>query len=166
MAMVTVACGSLSPLCANPSRLSLGVRGMATQMVARDHALNGDSDSAHRRLYDAQNLITRAASRQEDEPAWVYFQGDTWLTAQRGMIETELAEHGKTNPQLAITLLEKALADLPDSYQRDRAWHGAMLQVHMLPLTIAMRCWHGIEVRDRCGSREPLCGDRTKAASG
>lgn len=108
-------------------RTSLGVQGMATQMVARGYALNGDSDSAHRTLDDAQELITRASSRQEDEPAWMYFYGDTWLTAQRGMIETELAEHGKTDPRVAITLLEKALADLPETYRRDRAWYGTML---------------------------------------
>lgn len=100
---------------------------MATQMVARGYALNGDSDNAHRALDDAQKLITRAASRQEDEPAWMYFYGDTWLTAQRGMMKTELSEHGKTDPGVAITLLEKALADLPESYRRDRAWYGTML---------------------------------------
>lgn len=100
---------------------------MAAQMAARGHALSGDADSAHRVLDNAEELIMAAASRQEDEPPWMYFYGATWLTAQRGMIETELAEQRKGNPQYAVASLIRALADLPDSYRRDRTWYGTML---------------------------------------
>jgi transcriptional regulator with XRE-family HTH domain len=108
-------------------RISPGVQGMATQMIARGYALSGNTEMTHRMLDDAEQMIASAASRPEDEPPWMYFYGDTWLMAQRGMIEVELAERGKGNAQHAVTLLEKALGDLPDSYRRDRTWYGTML---------------------------------------
>jgi hypothetical protein len=111
----------------NDELTSPGVQGMAAQMIARGHAIGGDSDNAHRAIENAQALITAAAERPEDEPPWMYFYGETWFTAQRGMIETELAERRKGKPQYAVALLERALNDLPDSYRRDRAWYGAML---------------------------------------
>jgi transcriptional regulator with XRE-family HTH domain len=109
------------------SRASLGIQGMAAQMTARGHALCGDADSAHRELDDAEGLIAAAASRPEDEPPWMYFYGDTWFTAQRGMVETELAERHKGGTRTAVPLLEKALNSLPDSYRRDRIWYGTVL---------------------------------------
>ncbi len=108
-------------------RTSPGVQGMATQMIARGHAIGSDPDNAHRAIDSAQALIVTAAEHPEDEPPWMYFYGETWFTAQRGMIETELAERGKGKPQYAVALLERALSDLPESYRRDRAWYGAML---------------------------------------
>jgi transcriptional regulator with XRE-family HTH domain len=111
----------------NDDRTSPGVQGMAAQMIARGHAIGSDSDNAHRGIDQAQALIATAAEHPEDEPPWMYFYGETWFTAQRGMIETELAERGKGEPQYAVALLERALSDLPESYRRDRAWYGAML---------------------------------------
>jgi hypothetical protein len=111
----------------NDDRTSPGVQGMAAQMVARGHAIGSDSDNAHRGIDEAQSLIATAAEHPEDEPPWMYFYGETWFTAQRGMIETELAERGKGEPQYAVALLERALSDLPESYRRDRAWYGTML---------------------------------------
>jgi hypothetical protein len=57
----------------------------------------------------------------------MYFYGETWFTAQRGMIETELAEPGAGNARHAVRLLDKALQNLPEPYRRDRAWYGVML---------------------------------------
>jgi len=111
----------------NDKRTSMGVQGMATQMIARGYALDSDADKAHRAIDEAENLISSAASHPEDEPPWMYFYGDTWFTAQRGMIETELAERKVGNPRRAVDLLGKALRDLPESYRRDRAWYGTML---------------------------------------
>jgi ATP/maltotriose-dependent transcriptional regulator MalT len=96
-------------------------------MVARGHAIGGDPDSAHRAIDDAQVLVTAAAEHAEDEPPWMYFYDEAWFTAQRGMIEADLAEHGKGEPRLAVTLLQRALSSLPESYRRDRAWWGTML---------------------------------------
>jgi hypothetical protein len=96
-------------------------------MTVRGYALCGDADRAHRAVDEAEALIEAAASRPEDEPPWMYFYGDTWLTAQRGMIETELAERRKGSARNAVALLEKALNDLPDSYRRDRTWYGTVL---------------------------------------
>jgi hypothetical protein len=69
---------------------SLGVQGMAAQMAARGHALNGDADNARRLLDEAQTLINRAAEHPEDEPPWMYFYGETWFTLQRGMAALHL----------------------------------------------------------------------------
>jgi transcriptional regulator with XRE-family HTH domain len=109
------------------NRTSIGVQGMATQMIARGHALDSDADKAHRAIDEAESLVSSAASHPEDEPPWMYFYGETWLMAQRGMIETELAERKVGNPRHAVALLGKALKDLPESYRRDRAWYGTML---------------------------------------
>jgi hypothetical protein len=111
----------------NDDRTSLGVQGMASQMIARGHALDADTGKAHRALDEAETLIQSAAEHPEDEPDWMYFYGETWFSAQRGMIETELAERGAGNARYAVRLLDKALRDLPESYRRDRAWYGVML---------------------------------------
>ncbi len=111
----------------NDNRTSLGVQGMASQMIARGHALESDTSKAHRSLDEAESLIKSAAEHPEDEPDWMYFYGETWFTAQRGMIETELAERGAGNARYAVALLGKALRDLPESFRRDRAWYGTML---------------------------------------
>ena len=48
------------------------------------HALNHDSDQAHRLLDEAQVLIGRATEHQEDEPPWMYLYDETWFTLPRG----------------------------------------------------------------------------------
>ncbi|MFH9422128.1 helix-turn-helix domain-containing protein [Streptomyces sp. NPDC017529] len=101
---------------------SPGVRGMAAQMAARGHSLNGAGSDAHRLLDEAQALITRASERPEDEPAWMYFYGDTWFTLQRGMIAMHLHDWGD-----AVRQLRTGLAGLGDGYRRDRTWYGCCL---------------------------------------
>ncbi|MFK8845561.1 helix-turn-helix domain-containing protein [Streptomyces sp. Ac-502] len=101
---------------------SPGVRGMAAQMAARGHALIGAGGDAHRLLDEAQALITRASERPEDEPAWMYFYGETWFTLQRGMIAMHLRDWSG-----AVQDLRTGLAGLGDSYRRDRTWYGCCL---------------------------------------
>ncbi|GCD47136.1 helix-turn-helix domain-containing protein [Streptomyces paromomycinus] len=101
---------------------SPGVRGMAAQMAARGHSLNGAGDHAHRLIDEAQGLITRASEHPEDEPAWMYFYGETWFTLQRGMI----AMHLRDWPD-AIGHLRTGLAKLEAPYRRDRTWYGCCL---------------------------------------
>ncbi|MFC9684696.1 helix-turn-helix domain-containing protein [Streptomyces sp. NPDC056948] len=101
---------------------SLGVQGMAAQMAARGHALNGDADDAERHLDDAQALISRAAEHPEDEPPWMYFYGETWFTLQRGMAALHLR-----NWQTATAHLTTGLNALPDEYRRDRTWYQSCL---------------------------------------
>ncbi|KPI26760.1 helix-turn-helix domain-containing protein [Streptomyces sp. NPDC054950] len=101
---------------------SLGVQGMAAQMEARGHALNGDSDDAHRRLDEAQGLISRASQRPEDEPPWMYFYGETWFTLQRGMAALHLRDW-----RGAVDHLTVGLDALPDDYLRDKTWYRACL---------------------------------------
>ncbi|WP_030673558.1 helix-turn-helix domain-containing protein [Streptomyces rimosus] len=101
---------------------SPGVRGMAAQMAARGHSLNGAGGEAHRLIDEAQALIDRASGRPEDEPAWMYFYGDTWFTLQRGMIAVHLRDWSG-----AVGHLRTGLAGLADSYRRDRTWYGCCL---------------------------------------
>lgn len=101
---------------------SLGVRAMAVQMASRGHALSGARNDAYRRIDEAQVLIARAAERPEDEPAWMYFYGETWFTLQRGMIAMHLHDWHD-----AIGHLRAGLADLEDGYRRDRTWFGSCL---------------------------------------
>lgn len=103
-------------------RITPGVQGMAAQMEARGHALAGDAGPARRLLGQAQELITLAAGRPEDEPPWMYFYGEDWFTLQRGMAELHLG-----NWRDAAGLLQAGLGALPASYRRDRAWYGACL---------------------------------------
>ncbi|MCT7353114.1 helix-turn-helix domain-containing protein [Streptomyces sp. 15-116A] len=101
---------------------SLGVQGMAAQMAARGHALNGDADAAYRGLDEAQMLISRAAEHPEDEPPWMYFYGETWFTLQSGMAALHLRDWRK-----AVEHLTVGLDALADGYRRDRTWYRACL---------------------------------------
>ncbi|ANZ16809.1 helix-turn-helix transcriptional regulator [Streptomyces noursei] len=101
---------------------SPGVRGMAAQMAARGHALNQEGDAARRLLDEAQELITHAATRPEDEPPWMYFYDDTWFTLQHGMAAMHLGAW-----RTATRHLTSGLAALPPNYRRDRAWYRSCL---------------------------------------
>jgi len=103
-------------------RVSSGIEGMAAQMTARGNALLGDEDTARRVLDEAQTLVTKASEHPENEPDWMYFYGDDWFTAQRGMIELDL-----NNGKPAVEYLTTALSRLPENYRRDRAWFSACL---------------------------------------
>ncbi|MFI0212801.1 helix-turn-helix domain-containing protein [Streptomyces lydicus] len=101
---------------------SLGVRGMAAQMQARGHALNHAPDEARRLLDEAQDLISRAAERPEDEPPWMYFYDETWFTLQRGMAAMHLGDWAEATRHLTT-----GLGALPDHYRRDLTWYRACL---------------------------------------
>ncbi|MFB4193141.1 helix-turn-helix domain-containing protein [Streptomyces carpaticus] len=101
---------------------SPGVQGMAAQMAARGHALGGDRSAAHRLLDEAEDLISRAAQRTEDEPPWMYFYDETWFTLQRGMADMHLRDWAGATERLTA-----GLAALPEDYRRDRAWYRSCL---------------------------------------
>ncbi|MGW6054433.1 helix-turn-helix domain-containing protein [Streptomyces sp. NPDC055189] len=101
---------------------SLGVQGMATQMAARGHALNGEADEAHRLLDEAQETMSRAAEHPECEPPWMYFYSPNWFTLQRGMATLHLRDW-----QSAIDQLTMGLAAMPDAYRRDKTWYRSCL---------------------------------------
>ncbi|MEV6817924.1 XRE family transcriptional regulator [Nocardiopsis dassonvillei] len=101
---------------------SRGIAGMAEQMRARGHALLSEPDAARKSLDEAETLIRTASERPEDEPDWMYFYGDTWFLAQRGMVELDLGEGER-----AVDMLSRALEGLPEHYRRDRAWYRACL---------------------------------------
>jgi hypothetical protein len=101
---------------------TFGVRGMAAQMEARGHALDGAADDALRLLDEAQHLVDRAAARPEDEPPWMYFYDATWFTLQRGMAAMQLRDW-----RAAVDHLTPGLGALPDMYRRDKTWYRACL---------------------------------------
>jgi len=94
-----------------------GVQGMAAQMTARGHALNGDADDAHRLFDEAQTLMRRASEHPEDEPVWMYFYDENWFTLQRGMAALHLRDW-----RSAVDDLTAGLDALPDEYRRDKTW--------------------------------------------
>ncbi|MEU5612520.1 helix-turn-helix transcriptional regulator [Streptomyces sparsogenes] len=101
---------------------SLGVQGMAVQMAARGHALQGEASDAHRLFDEAQRLISRASERPEDEPVWMYFYDETWFTLQRGMAALHLRDWRE-----AAEHITAGLDALPDEYRRDKTWYRACL---------------------------------------
>ncbi|MEU6989078.1 helix-turn-helix transcriptional regulator [Streptomyces sp. NPDC046465] len=101
---------------------SLGVQGMATQMAARGHALNGAADDAHRLLDEAQEIMLRASEHPEDEPPWMYFYSTGWFTLQRGMATLHLRGWRTAVDQLMV-----GLSGMPDQYRRDKTWFRACL---------------------------------------
>ncbi|MFG2148621.1 helix-turn-helix domain-containing protein [Streptomyces sp. NPDC048696] len=101
---------------------SLGVQGMAAQMAARGHALDGEADHAHRLLDEAQGLISRASEHPEGEPVWMYFYDETWFTLQRGMAALHLRDW-----RAAVDHITAGLDALPDEYRRDKTWYRACL---------------------------------------
>jgi len=103
-------------------RVTPGIQGMAVQMAARGHAAMGEARRARRLLAEAEELIRDAAEHPEDEPPWMYFYGEGWFDMQRGMAELTLNDGVR-----AVRFLERGLAQLPQSYRRDRAWFGTCL---------------------------------------
>ncbi|MEU6676703.1 helix-turn-helix transcriptional regulator [Streptomyces sp. NPDC046925] len=101
---------------------SLGVQGMATQMAARGHALNGEAKEAHRLLDEAQETMSQAAEHPEDQPSWMYFYDENWFRLQRGMATLHLRDWRSAVDQLTV-----GLAAMPDEYRRDKAWFRACL---------------------------------------
>lgn len=101
---------------------SSGVQGMAAQMAARGHALDGAADDAGRLLDEAQDLISRASEHPEDEPVWMYFYDETWFTLQRGMAALHLRDW-----RAAVDHITVGLEALPDEYRRDKTWYRACL---------------------------------------
>ncbi|MEF2527144.1 MULTISPECIES: helix-turn-helix domain-containing protein [Streptomyces] len=93
-------------------------RGLAVQMAGRGHALDGDADAAYRRLDEAQLIIANAT----DAPPWLYFYGESWFAAQRGMADLHLRDW-----RSAIENLTAGLAGFTPAFRRDRAWYGACL---------------------------------------
>ncbi|MGA5000922.1 helix-turn-helix domain-containing protein [Streptomyces arboris] len=93
-------------------------RAMAVQMAGRGHALEGDADDAYRRLDEAQQIIATAS----DAPPWLYFYGESWFAAQRGMADLHLKEWSSAAVNLVI-----GLAAFAPSFRRDRAWYGSCL---------------------------------------
>ncbi|MBV7668366.1 helix-turn-helix domain-containing protein [Streptomyces halstedii] len=97
---------------------SAATRAMAVQMAGRGHALEGEAVEAYRRLDEAQQMIARAV----DVPPWLYFYGESWFSAQRGMADTHMK-----NWSGAVDNLVAGLAGFGPGFRRDRAWYGACL---------------------------------------
>ncbi|MFE2146934.1 helix-turn-helix domain-containing protein [Streptomyces sp. NPDC059456] len=108
----------LGEAAASTEGASDATRAMAVQMAGRGHALDGDGDSAYRRLDEAQLIIANAI----DVPPWLYFYDEPWFAAQRGMADLHLKDWPS-----AIRNLTEGLAGFAVGFRRDRAWYGACL---------------------------------------
>ncbi|MFE3553760.1 helix-turn-helix domain-containing protein [Streptomyces sp. NPDC059193] len=111
-------CVRLGEAAASKAGASEATRAMAVQMAGRGYALEGDGGAAYRRLDEAQRIIAGAT----DAPPWLYFYGESWFSAQRGMADLHLSRWGS-----AVENLATGLAGFDLSYRRDRAWYGACL---------------------------------------
>lgn len=111
-------CVRLGEAAASTAGASEVTRAMAVQMAGRGHALEGDGGAAYRRLDEAQSIIANAA----DAPPWLYFYGESWFAAQRGMADLHLKEWSS-----AVTHLTLGLTGFTSTFRRDRAWYGACL---------------------------------------
>ncbi|MEU3073208.1 XRE family transcriptional regulator [Streptomyces laurentii] len=111
-------CVRLAEAAATTPGATATTRAMALQMAGRGHALEGDARAAYHRLDEAQRVITTAV----DAPPWLYFYGESWFSAQRGMADLHLNAWER-----AAENLRAGLAGFAPSYRRDRAWYGACL---------------------------------------
>ncbi|MEU3407076.1 XRE family transcriptional regulator [Streptomyces sp. NPDC006670] len=97
---------------------SAATRAMAVQMVGRGYALQREGGEAYARLDEAQRIIGDAV----DAPPWLYFYGESWFAAQRGMADLHLKDW-----EGAVGNLTAGLAGFASAFRRDRAWYGACL---------------------------------------
>lgn len=111
-------CVRLAEAAASTAGATATTRAMALQMAGRGHALEGDARAACHRLDEAQRIIANAT----DAPPWLYFYGESWFAAQRGMADLHLKEWGR-----ATENLREGLSGFAPAYRRDRAWYGACL---------------------------------------
>ncbi len=117
-------CITLSSASLRITMASPGVRALSAQQLARGYALVRDREACERALDDAVSLSAKAATKPAGVPPWLYYQTPTRLEIQRAMCYRDLGMHGK-----AIGMLRKAIADLPDTYRRDRGQYLARLAV-------------------------------------
>ncbi|RSS60794.1 XRE family transcriptional regulator [Streptomyces sp. WAC07061] len=111
-------CVRLGEAAASLRGASEATRAMAVQMAGRGYALEGERDEAYSRLDEAQRIIAGAV----DAPPWLYFYGESWFAAQRGMADLHLKDWDG-----AVGNLTSGLAGFAPSFRRDRAWYGSCL---------------------------------------
>ncbi|MGK5638395.1 helix-turn-helix domain-containing protein [Streptomyces sp. URMC 126] len=111
-------CVRLAEAAAATPGASRATRAMALQMAGRGRALEGDAEGAYRNLDEAHRVILDA----RDAPPWLYFYGESWFSAQRGMADVHLKAWSS-----AVDHLVAGLAGFAPAFRRDRAWYGACL---------------------------------------
>ncbi|MFC5800505.1 helix-turn-helix domain-containing protein [Streptomyces formicae] len=111
-------CVRLGEAAASTAGADEATRAMAVQMAGRGHALDGEDTKAYRKLDEAQRIITGAT----DAPPWLYFYGESWFAAQRGMADLHLKNWTGAAGNLTV-----GLGGFAPSFRRDRAWYGSCL---------------------------------------
>jgi hypothetical protein len=96
--------------------LTPGVLGLAAQQEARGLALDGAGTAALRKADESERLTDRAADRPEDEPPWIYFDGEPYRLVRRGIVLDHLGRHREAADALTV-----GIDQLPPSMRRDRA---------------------------------------------
>ncbi|MEU1282592.1 helix-turn-helix domain-containing protein [Streptomyces sp. NPDC005805] len=111
-------CVRLAESAASTTGVSEATRAMAVQMAGRGHALAEEPGEAYRKLDEAQRIIADAA----DAPPWLYFYGESWFAAQRGMADLHLRNWAGAADHLIV-----GLDGFAPAFRRDRAWYGSCL---------------------------------------
>ncbi len=91
-----------------------GVRALAAVEEALGWALQGNPDGAKQKLDESAGLLAKSAGG--DEPPWIYWFNEEYLTAYRGVCLTDGGD-----AEAAIETFERAIAALPEDRVRDRA---------------------------------------------
>lgn len=106
----------------NSSTLTRPMRAAAIQQEAHGYALDADEVSCHTRLDDAHDFAASSDTKGDARTGHGDFCTASYIEIQRANCWLTLGR-----PDLAVTLFETALDELPDAYQRDRGLAQARL---------------------------------------
>ena len=108
---------------------SLAVRALAVQQEGRGLALTGDAEGSDSKMEQADEMVLEAAEHPEAQPPWLYFYDPIYLRLQRGLAQVYLGEHDRNRYEQAVSLLTRALDDLPPDIRRSDwvGWYVAQL---------------------------------------
>jgi tetratricopeptide (TPR) repeat protein len=108
----------------NGAVLTASMRAAAMQQEAHGYALDGDEVACHRRLDEAHDFAASSETKGDARGGHGDFCTQSYLEIQRANCWLSLHR-----PDLAVPVFERALAGLPDAYQRDRGLAQARLAV-------------------------------------
>lgn len=106
----------------NEKVLTSPMKASAMQQEAHGYALDGDERACHRRLDDAHEFAASPKTRGDARSGHGDFCTSSYIEIQRANCWLSLGR-----PDLAVPVFERALKELPDTYQRDRGFTQARL---------------------------------------
>lgn len=106
----------------NEQVLTAPMRASAMQQEAHGYALDGDERACHNLLDEAHKFAASPTTKGDARSGHGDFCTPSYIEIQRANCWLSLRR-----PDLAVPLFERALSELPDSYQRDRGFTQARL---------------------------------------